>query len=387
MSRGEMRIKAFVVAAFFVILLPTINTLVFQKDAGPLVGVSNEYEHPEISFSGLLDGTYQEEYEVFYSHSFSGYRLATRLLNEIKFRLFGKVDNIVRCKDGSVIFENYIEEYLGISKTHYCTPEYLDKLASQIKRLSDLAKSNGKQLMILITPNKAEFIQEEIPDKYFWMVPEYPENQRGSRQLAARLKDEGVMYVDGATLLSSQEWSFPVFPETGIHWTREAGIQVLEAMTDCIEKDSGKTLKRISVSGRELQDTPRRGSMNNDDDLWQLMNIISKKRTEYSYPVETEIVPENCIQPEIFVQGGSFSWTIIELLYDHDIAKDLNFLYYDVALYGYDNTRNAISGFWDEAIKTSVQKSDLIILEVNEEAVYNMGSGFYPILEEILSER
>jgi len=387
MFRREMRIKAFVVAVFFVILLPTVNTFFFQKDSSPLVGVSNEYECPEISFAGFFNGTYQEDYEVFYSHSFSGYRFATRLLNEIRFRLFGKVDNIIRCKDGSVIFENYIEEYLGLSKTHYCTPEYLDELAAQLKRLSDLAENNGKQLMVLITPNKAEFIQKEIPNKYFWMVPEYLENQRGSKQLAARLEDEGVMYVDGAALLLSHEWPFPVFPETGIHWTREAGIQVLEALTDCLEENSGKTLKRVSVSGRELQNTPRRGSMNNDDDLWQLMNIFSKKRTEYSYPTEIEFIPENYVQPEIFIQGGSFSWTIIELLYDHDIAEDLNFLYYDVALYGYDNTRNAISGFLDETVKISVQKSDLIILEVNEEAVYNMGSGFYPVLEKVLAEQ
>lgn len=125
--------------------------------------------------------------------------------------------------------------------------------------------------------------------------------------------------------------------------------------------------------------------MNSDDDIWQLMNIFSTKETTYSYPIETELIPESYDLPAVFVQGGSFTFTLLELLADHDIVRDLDFLFYDIALYDYDRNRSAISGLDDPSIWAKVQDSDVILLEVNEEAIYNMGSGFLPVLEEILA--
>lgn len=145
-------------------------------------------------------------------------------------------------------------------------------------------------------------------------------------------------------------------------------------------------LKRVVENGRETQSTPRRGSKNNDDDVWLLMNIFSSKDTEYTYPIEEEVIPEGYGAPTIFIQGGSFSYTIGELLTDHDIGRDVNFLFYAQTLYNYEGDGMAVVDLWDATIQQKVRDSEIILLEVNEEAVYNMGSGFYPVLEELLAE-
>lgn len=375
----------FVVIAFLGISFPAINTAFIKKDAGPLVGVGNEYVMPEFTVASFLDGTYQSQFESAYSKGFSGYRAAMRALNELRFRLFGEVGNTVACKDGSVIFENYIEEYLGVSETHYCSEEYLDQLTAQLKRLSDLAEAQGKQLVVVVTPNKAGFVADQIPDRYYRMEQVYTQEERGAPQLVARMEEAGIDYVDGVTLLQSQEWPFDVFPETGIHWTREAAMQVLDALIDQWESD-GTRLKRVESLGRTEQTEPRRGSKNNDDDVWLLMNIFSSKDTTYTYPIEETVIPETYSTPSVFVQGGSFSYTLNELLADHDIARDVNFLFYAQSLYDYQGDATPVTDLRAESIRQKVQDSEIILLEVNEEAVYSMGAGFYPVLEEILAQ-
>ena len=374
-----------VVAVFLLVSLPAINTAVIKKDAAPLVGVSNEYVTPEFTLLAFRDGSYQSQFEDAYSKGFSGYRAAMRALNELRFQLFGKVGNTVACKDGTVIFENYVEEYLGISETHHCSDEYLDQLTAQLKRLSELAELQGKQLVVVITPNKAGFVADQIPDRYYRMGKSYSQEERGALQLITRMEDAGIRYVDGGAILQSQEWPFDVFPKTGIHWTREAAIQVMDALIDQWESDDSK-LKRVKSVGRTEQTEPQRKSKNNDDDVWLLMNIFSPTDTVYTYPVEEEIIPVNYGTPTIFVQGGSFSYSLNELLTDHDIVRDLNFLFYAQTLYDYEGNGTPITDLRDEAIRQKVQDSEIILLEVNEEAVYNMGAGFYPVLEEMLAQ-
>ncbi len=376
--------KAFIGIVFLLVSFPMLNTMFLKKDIGPLSGVDDTYTQPAFSLSAFWDGTYQQQFETYCSYGFSGYRFAMRALNEFRFRLFDEADDIVVCKDGSVIFEHYLDEFLGLSGTHFCSPDYLDETAARLRRISALAESAGKELVVVITPNKADFIAEQIPDRFYQMDRAYGQEQRGRRQLTARLDQAGIAYVDSAELLQSHEYPFPVFPQTGIHWTREAAIQAVDALIDCLE-DGGYTLKRIGVEGREEQACPRRGYMNSDDDIWQLMNIFSTKETTYSYPIETELIPESYDLPAVFVQGGSFTFTLLELLADHDIVRDLDFLFYDIALYDYDRNRSAISGLDDPSIRAKVQDSDVILLEVNEEKIYDMGSGFLPVLEEILA--
>lgn len=376
--------KVFVGTVFILILLPMVNTLLIKKDALALYGVSGEYVRPEFSLSSFQDGSYQQQYEAYCARGFSGYNFAMRALNEMRFCLFDEAGNIVVCKDGSLIFEHYIDEYLGLSSTHYCSSEYLDELASQLERISRLAESIGKELVVVVTPNKADFISEQIPDKYYDMNSVYTQEQRGSRQLVERMENAGITYIDSAALLQARDWEFSVFTETGIHWTREAALQVVNALTNCL-RDRGYSLKQIEVTGREAFAVPQRGSLNNDDDLWLLMNLFSEKDTTYSYPIEVEQIPPHYDMPAVFLQGGSYTFTLLEILADHDIIRDLNFLFYDIALYDYNEERKDLAGLTDATIIEKVHDSDIILLEVNQECVYNMSSGFLPVLEEILS--
>lgn len=385
-GRGRVQQIVFVVLIFAFVLLPVLNSFLLKKDAAPLMGVDNEYTLPAFSARSFLSGDYQAQFEDSFSHGFSGYSLSMRTLNELRYQMFDQAGDKVVCKDGSVIFESYLQEYLGLSPVYNCSDEYLDNLAAQLTKINALAKANGKLLSVVVTPNKADFVTDQIPDRYLAMERLYEEQDRGIYRLLDRLADTDISVVNSADILRARDWPFDLFPQTGIHWTREAGLQAFDALLDTWEDAGDWNLKRIAVSDREYETTPRRTSLNNDDDLWLLMNVFSKLDTRYSYPVEEELIPEKYDLPAVFVQGGSYSYTLCELLADHDIAKDVNFLFYAQSLYDYEENMTPVQSFYDEAIAQKVRESDIILLEVNEQAVNNMGAGFYPVLQELLAQ-
>ncbi len=386
MKPNKPRQLIFLVVVLSLILFPGINTCYIKKDSSSLVGVENESELPDFTIESFWDGSFQSQYDEAISHGFSGYRFAMKLLNELRFRLFQQVGDKVVGKDGSIIFSSFIDEYLGLSEDYMCSNDYIDQLISQLKEIKALAEEKGKQIIVMVTPNKAEFMKEQIPDKYYSMKKLYDEEDRSIHQLTAKMNLEGIPYIDGAALLleKANELTFDVFPYAGIHWTREAALHTLNATLEKLEENGNSHFKRLSVAGRSLQSEPKRDSLNKDDDLWQLMNVFSKPNTQYSYPIEIEELPEKYEQPAIFIQGGSFSFSICELLAQHDMVKDLNFLFYAQTLYDYDEESYAIQSLYDQRIERKIQDSDIIILEVNEQAVNQMGSGFYPVLAEVL---
>lgn len=367
------------------VCFPAVNTLLIKKDGAPLTGVSDDYIFPEFSMESFVNGSFQKQFEDSFSHGFSGYRTSMRIFNELRFRTFGEAGDTVVMKDGSVIFESYIDEYLGLSAEYNCSDEYLEQLVGQLKRLSELAEAQGKELLVYVTPNKAEFFEDQIPDKYWKMDRLYDVEGRSVYKLIAGMEDAGISYVDGAALLKSQVYDFELFPQTGIHWTQEAALQVFDEILNELET-KGFDLKHITSDGRETQSMPRRNSKNNDDDVWQLMNICSTMDTTYSYPIEREVIPEKYDLPAVFCQGGSFSYNIIEFLSNYDIARDVNFLFYNQSLYDYEGNMQPIYDLNDHTIQQKVVESDIILLEVNEQAVNGMGSGFFPVLEQILSQ-
>lgn len=386
-KRAERKgwMAVFVILIFGLTLAPVVNNVFVHKDAAPLYGLDNDKKLPEFSFSDFWEGRFQENFEDAFSHGFSGYRLSMRVLNELRYRLFQLDGDKTVCKDGSLIFTNYLDEYLGLSPGYQCSDEYLDGLVEQLARLNALAESKGKQIFVLVTPSKAGFVEEQIPDRFLKMERLYSEEDRAVHRLTARMEEAGIPYLDSAPLLHGEQ-SFEIFPKGGIHWTREAALHIVDAMRKELEQNRNISMKHITVTGRRTQSVPWQRSLNADNDLDLLMNKFSSIKTEYSYPLEKVDSPDNYTLPAVFVAGDSFSYSICEILADHDIAKDINFLFYAQSLYDYDQSAIAVENLYDPAIEQKVQESDIIILEVNEININGMGFGFYPVLEEILSK-
>ena len=373
-----------VVLVFTLLLLPLVNTAFIKKDAQDLVGVSNETVMPQYTMETAFSGEFQKNFENSFSKGFEGYKFCQRLLNEIKFRAFKSVDNITVCKDNVLIFENYIQEYLCLAPQYVPSDEQIKSFTDEVSEINRLAEAKGKQVIVLITPSKAEFIADKIPERYYQMNRYGSFEDRGVEKLKVQLSEAGIPFVCSSDILKAQDYPFALFPDTGIHWTREAALTVYNEMANVIEQ-GGINLQRVGVTSRVIESVPRNTSLNNDADLWYLLNIFSKSDCEYSYPVE-ENIEGNYDRPNIFIQGGSFTFSIKDIIRDHYAANDCDFLFYNMSYYDESGTYHSVYDLHEEPIVQSVLNSDLIILEVNEEAVYNMGTGTYSTIINILSD-
>lgn len=374
----------FIVLFFILITAPIVNSITLKFDAPDLVGVENNYVLPTFSSEAYISGEYQQQFETTLSKGFYGYNAVVRTLNELQFKIFKKAGGgIVVCKDDSLIFQQYIDEYLGLSESYHCQADYIEMLTDQLNSITELAEKKGKKVIVVITPTKAEFIEEQIPDKYKNMKSYYSEEERGVHLLTRSLEEKGIKFVDGGSILRSQELPLNIFPSTGIHWTREAADVVLNKVLNIIS-ENGLPTRNIEIVSREIQFEPRTDSLNHDDDLWLLMNILSAPNAVYSYPVEKVVEQEKYQVPNMFIQGDSFIWTFFDILTQNNIVGDCNALFYNTSLYDRNLNATPISDLNDPAIKEKVDEANIIMLEVNESMINNMGSGFYPVLAEIL---
>lgn len=375
-----------IVCFFIMTAFPVINTIFFKIDAAVLVGVENNYTMPRFSWEAFFKGEFQSEFEKAFSKGFSGYRAAVRLKNELRYRLFDESGgDIVVCSDDQIMSKSYIDEYLGLKEDYYCSDEYIDGLVSQLKTISELSESNGKEFLVLITPTKSDFEQDSIPRKFFMETKAYSQEERGVYKLTRALSENNISYVDSSAVLKAEEYPFEIFPRTGAHWARESAYTVLNSMIDLLN-EKGANLKKLNITGRDTEKIARTDSMNSDVDMFYLMNILSMYDADFSYPIVTTDANREYSRPKMFFQGGSFSFPVIEAILRYDIASDVNFVFYNTSFYDRDFNNTPIKSFSEPFIVNEIKSSDLIVLEVNEQYVFNMGAGFYPELINILSE-
>ena len=87
------------------------------------------------------------------------------------------------------------------------------------------------------------------------------------------------------------------------------------------------------------------------------------------------------------MQGGSFSWQLLFFMNENNIFNDIDFMFYQQFIRDYKNNQDIgiSNGQVDkEMLDELLDDKDVIILEVNQQAVGSMGSGFPKVLKEYL---
>lgn len=380
-----MKKITFIIIVFVFISIPLVNSLILNIDMENLYGVETRKFETELKISNFLDGTIQNDFENFFSDSFDGYNFSVRMLNQIKYSVFSEAGDKVVCNDGSIIFKSYVDELLGTDKQYYCTDEYISNLGEQISRLSEIANDNGKSVVVIITPTKAEYFDNSIPIYYKNRKRYYLEKERGVHKLIQELDDRNIEYVLSSDLIRpSDELDTPVFYKGGIHWTRAFADCALNEISGILSK-KGFSIGTLKINSYESRQLAKNESLNNEDDLWLLMNLIKKPIGRYEYPVEKFVQPNDGKKPRIFIQGGSFAFPLLEIMSQYNMVEDVNFLFYDMSLYDKNENHIDVTSLDNDLIRNKIQESDVILLEVNEQNVYNMGSGTYAYLSDFIS--
>lgn len=346
-------------------LFPKIFEItIVKKITDPqMAGVTFEERNSDFTPGAWLNRDFQNKFEKWFDYNNGARRIFIKINNQINYSLFNKtyIPSIVIGKENVLYEKNYIDEYYNTTSPR--PKEEIEQLAKKIAKVQTLLKQRGIQFIVLITPSKAYTYPQYIPD-YFASPPKLIHDYETGISLFDKL---GINYVDGQriTLEKQNGVKYPLFCKGGTHWNYLGAYFTVEQVIKKIEVLSNRQIPNIVLQNVEIDNNPT-GS---DRDLASLLNTL--------FVPDKYVTPHPVMKPETHssdnrgngvVVGGSFNWIPIEILFNNQVFKSIDFYYYYSSLFTYPKNELREKSFnlnkidWD----TDMLKKDTIILEINE---------------------
>jgi len=274
-------------------------------------------------------------------------------------------DHVIIGKNGCLYENGYINEYYGYSQKYVnVTDDQLIYRAETLRLIQDELAKRGIAFCVAISPSKASNMPDHIPDWYIAQnTPIKPDYVRPYVRFVKFLKEKGVYFVDSSSLYKSLGMT-NTFPKTGIHWNRMAAYETCVALIDEYERQTGAEVKHLAADGIRYSKNPPGA----EKDIFGIVYAGKKKEMEnaivddrYYWPDVYTKNKSNPSIPHMTVQGGSFTGDFAYYFQSYNIVSQYTGYYY--------NDGGNVKKKWEREIG----KTSYVILEVNEQFVYNMG--------------
>ena len=355
-----------------------------------LTGVAEEAVKPSPGYGTIMSGSFQAEYDDWLHASFPGVDSYVRMYSQLRYMVFSKAPNtnLVVGKRDNLFEPAYIMEYLQISPPG--TDEYLNDLFADLTAIREICLQNGKELFIFITPSKAYFYPQDIPDIYYLRAPKNKSELTYYRYLR-KLVDSGIPYFDSVGFFESNRGRIeaemgPLFTKTGTHWSWVSAGEATKALIDELNIITGMRLKEMHVTGRREVLDP----VSPDADLYNLMNVMDGRMDRhYYYPIFHFSEAQTSGASGIFIQGGSFMEEPIGFLNGGGVFTKTSFVFQSYAAKHYNMGAEILlhGDFGNLDLNYLLSDIDIILLEVNMAMTGNQGTGFPKYLLDYLKAR
>lgn len=382
----KRKLSSLVVTATFMLVICSSMLFMFLGKLPELQinGVYEEAQKPVWSLSAYIKGTYQSQYDKWFSEHFPERSYLVRGYSDFIYHFFKKSPNkeVVLANEGILLEKSYIEAYLGLGEQK--DEAYYDTLVADLKYIQEACEQAGKQFALVITPSKAAYYPEAIPQKYFWMAKR--ENEVYT-QFVTSLQQNQIDYMDTYAYLKAIQETIPVpiFPKTGTHWNDVVGAYATNGIIDFLNAKMEENIPKVTIGEIQENNEPFNDT---DQDIYRLMNISNKVTNETYYAADTFITETQAHKKSIFWEGGSFSWQVLDCLAQNQIFRNMDFIFYQQMIRQYRNNQFIDVNLYEDNIVDYLDKAllhkDIIILEVNQENIRNMGYGFPNLLRTYL---
>ena len=173
-----------------VIIVPIIRGTSFLYTTGMELLRTND------KIAGVFDGSLQQEYETIFQDNFFGKEELSYLYRAWKYWALHELSgDWMVARDNFLFSKSQTKSYL--SRQSSIKPEEYDDYAQKIRIIQDRLKSEGKLLIFMLTPFKAEIYEEKLPINYQIVFDQYNQivDDDYSR-LKKALATHGVNYYD-----------------------------------------------------------------------------------------------------------------------------------------------------------------------------------------------
>ena len=286
-----------------------------------------------------------------------------------------KGNAVVRVGKSGYLFDSaYIDEYYGLSELYTnVSQEGIQQTVDKLEYIqNELKKRYGITMLFVISPSKASYCTEYIPDYYVNRFTPAQNYVRPVDILRQKLSESKINFLD-SNAYYREIGLLSVFPKTGVHWNHVASFETTSKLISMYSEISGEVLKQPKADGVRSSPYPIQTG-NSDADLYNLLYGASGSASddtmdsEYYSPL-VKVENEDAKKIKAFVQGGSFTSDIAYYLEAYNVA-DVDRIHYNGTFVvdhwedGADPWKDGIYA-WEKIL----QNYDLFVFEQNEQYV------------------
>jgi alginate O-acetyltransferase complex protein AlgJ len=334
---------------------------------------SNCINQHRLSFDNISDRSFQQNVECYANNSMPFRSLLIRFNNQLYYSILNKSymynQSIIIGKNGCLYERGYIDRYKLQRNNQSVDVKRIEDSAIKIKKLQDFFESRGQVFLYIITPSKAEYCPEFIPDRFQCNEVSIPSKYN---QFVEALDKHKAFYVDGFNLVMQNKYTYdlPLFPEKGTHWNQLGAALATGRIIECIKERGGFLIDDFKYQFK-VSDMPR----DIDRDLLDLANLL----LDYRYPVAEVTVEPNRAEKHLrmAVIAGSFIVYALNFLLINDYVESIDYFnYFDTAVFHqikhHMDVKNPADYPDKRVLYDPLFKAEIVLLEEN---ISSIGSG------------
>lgn len=315
-------------------------------------GVEIEKSFPEMKLQMLYSGAWQNQYSDYLDQTNVARPLLVKNYNSIVYAVGGNNNGIVKGKHGWLFGEGYVQSYMA--REIY---NVYDDYAAEFAVIKEVLENEGKEVIYIISPSKAEIYSEYLP----WTATLNETEQMDNTlhySLCSTFDKCGVDYYDATNIMFRlKDEGYPAFYRGGVHWNEMAAFTALNAAMD----------NRIDYD-YQVFSYPQDA----DNDLYALENVwINLKDGDYTRVTVNKTY--DTIRQNIAFIGTSFCGQWMNAFANSEpVFNKIRYYRYMLTETVIDENGMTSSSIGDTAIESIVSgiaDSDVIIFETNANGV------------------
>ena len=371
-NKSHITLAIITIVLFLILFLQTVFHPISLKS---LRGVFNPVEMPALTYKTLADGAFQRDFEEYQQYHFGFREWAIRLYNQYLWTFYHKTYNnwILIGKNDWLYESDFVQDhyesmiYKWFNGDVEGKAKEFNQKAENLYKIQEILKKYNTYVFVNIIPGKDVIYPEYLPENKWYFNPDgvhaYDSYKKSFDEL-------GVNYIDFVEVFKDikNKVDYPLFYQTGTHWTNIASTHAFDSIMRYMENISGLNIPDVEI-GEKHTDKVREP----DNDLEQLFNLMYPIKKDSYYYADTKIVDDTtAIKPKLITIGDSYFWNISYNFNLGGIFREYPYWYYNTTVY-FDPNHNSTN---DLNLINEIINADFIMLNYCTVQLYNLANGF-----------
>lgn len=371
-NKSHNTLAIITIVLFVVLFLQTVFHPISLKS---LKGFFNPVEMPALTYKTLADGSFQRDFENYQQYHFGFREWAIRLYNQYVWTCYHKTFNswILIGKDDWLYESEFVQDHyesliykLFGGDVEGKTKEF-NNTAENLYKLQEILKKYNTYIFVNIIPGKDVIYPEYLPENQWYFNPD---GVHAYDLYKKRFDELGVNYIDFVDVFKDikDKVDYPLFYQTGTHWTNIASTHAFDSIMRYMENISGLNIPDVEI-GKKYKGRVREP----DDDLERLFNLMFHIQKDSYFYADVQIIDDTkAVKPKLITIGDSYFWNISYNFNLGGLFREYPYWYYNTTIY-FDPNHNSTS---ELHLIDEILNADFIMLNYCTVQLYKLGNGF-----------